>query len=102
MVFVIQWHRTQRDAAAAAVGRRAVGDPNMAGLVLTQVDLKKHAAFAYGDAGQYYRRLIFFFFFFFLSDILLYLKLGGSQDHDPGKQIIKKAKTKSGKKSSLR
>ncbi len=56
VVFVVQWHRTKRDAAAAAVKELDTAASKMAGLVLTQVDLKKHAAYAYGDAGQYYRR----------------------------------------------
>jgi Mrp family chromosome partitioning ATPase len=54
IVFVVQWDRTRRDAVAAALKQLADVAAPVAGVVLNQVDMKKHASFAYGDAAQYY------------------------------------------------
>ena len=54
IVFVVQWDRTRRDAAAAALKQLADVSAQVSGVVLTQVDMKKHASYAYGDAAQYY------------------------------------------------
>jgi capsular exopolysaccharide synthesis family protein len=55
ILFVVQWDRTRRDAAAAALKQLADVSAGVVGVVLTQVDMKKHASYAYGDAAQYYR-----------------------------------------------
>jgi exopolysaccharide transport family protein len=54
IVFVVQWDRTRRDAAAAALKQLADVSAAISGVVLNQVDMKKHASYAYGDAAQYY------------------------------------------------
>jgi capsular exopolysaccharide synthesis family protein len=54
IVFVVRWDRTRRDAAAAALKQLADVSAAVAGVVLNQVDMKRHAASAYGDAAQYY------------------------------------------------
>lgn len=56
VLFVLQWHQTVASAAQDSVRalREAGGD--LAGVVLTQVDLAKHAQYGYGDIGQYYTR----------------------------------------------
>ena len=54
IVFVVQWDRTRRDAAAAALKQLADVSAEVAGVVLNQVDMKKHASYAYGDHAQYY------------------------------------------------
>src|SRR5690606_7169217 len=54
ILFVARWDRTPRDAAAAALKELAGVSAHVAGVVLTQVDMKRHASYAYGDAGQYY------------------------------------------------
>jgi polysaccharide biosynthesis transport protein len=54
ILFVVQWDRTARDAAAAALKQLADGSARVAGVVLNQVDMRKHASYAYGDAAQYY------------------------------------------------
>ena len=54
IVFVVQWDRTRRDAAAAALKQLADVSAEVAGVVLNQVDMKKHASYGYGDAAQYY------------------------------------------------
>ena len=47
-------NRTRREAAAAALKQLADASAPVAGVVLNQVDMKRHAAHAYGDAAQYY------------------------------------------------
>jgi capsular exopolysaccharide synthesis family protein len=54
ILFVVRWDRTRRDAAAAALKQLADVSAQVAGVVLNQVEMKKHASYAYGDAGQYY------------------------------------------------
>jgi polysaccharide biosynthesis transport protein len=54
IVFVVHWDRTRRDAAAAALKQLADVSAPVAGVVLNQVDMKRHASYAYGDAAQYY------------------------------------------------
>jgi capsular exopolysaccharide synthesis family protein len=54
ILFVVQWDRTKRDAAAAALKQLADVAADVSGVVLNQVDIKRHAACAYGDAAQYY------------------------------------------------
>ena len=44
----------QADAVAAALKQLADISAEVSGVVLNQVDMKKHASYAYGDAGQYY------------------------------------------------
>ena len=54
VVFVLRWGATVASAAEDSVQvLRDVGiEP--AGAVITQVDLKKHAQYGYGDLGEYY------------------------------------------------
>jgi capsular exopolysaccharide synthesis family protein len=54
ILFVVHWDRTRRDAVAAALKQLADISADVSGVVLNQVDMKKHASYAYGDAGQYY------------------------------------------------
>ena len=54
ILFVVHWDRTRRDAVAAALKQLADISAEVSGVVLNQVDMKKHASYAYGDAGQYY------------------------------------------------
>jgi polysaccharide biosynthesis transport protein len=54
-VFVVRWERTKVDAAAAALKVLRDAGARIAGAVLTQVNLKRHARGRYGDAVQYYR-----------------------------------------------
>ena len=43
---------TRRDAVAAALKQLADVSAEVSGVVLNQVDMKKHASYAYGDAGN--------------------------------------------------
>jgi succinoglycan biosynthesis transport protein ExoP len=54
-VFVVRWERTKADAAAAGLKVLREAGARVAGAVLTQVHLKKHARFRYGDGVQYYK-----------------------------------------------
>jgi capsular exopolysaccharide synthesis family protein len=55
-IFVVRWERTRRDVALS--GLKAVFDAGarVGGLVLTQVNLRKHAQYDYSDSGIYYYR----------------------------------------------
>ena len=54
IVFVVRWDWTKRDAVAAALKQLADVSAKVSGVVLNQVDMKKHASYSYGDAAQYY------------------------------------------------
>ncbi len=54
IVFVVRWDRTKRDAVQAALRELERFSAQVAGVVLNQVDMKRHAQYSYGDAGQYY------------------------------------------------
>ncbi|MEZ5823280.1 MAG: hypothetical protein R3C97_00570 [Geminicoccaceae bacterium] len=53
-IFVVRWGETVASAAEDSVqALRDVGiEP--AGAVITQVDIKRHAKYGYGDMGEYY------------------------------------------------
>jgi len=55
-IFVVRWEKTRRDVALS--GLKAVFDAGarVGGLVLTQVNLRKHAQYDYSDSGVYYYR----------------------------------------------
>lgn len=54
VVFVTQWEKTTKDTATNALAHLREIKASMAGVVLTQVDVRKHAQYGYGDVGQYY------------------------------------------------
>jgi succinoglycan biosynthesis transport protein ExoP len=54
VVLVVRWDRTKRDAAQAALKELQHFSAHVAGAVLNRVDMKRHAQYSYGDAGQYY------------------------------------------------
>lgn len=56
VLFVVRWEVTARDAVRNALDLlRKAGAP-IGGAVLTQVDLKRHAYYGYGDYASYYGR----------------------------------------------
>ncbi|NGM24209.1 polysaccharide biosynthesis tyrosine autokinase [Roseomonas stagni] len=56
VVFLVKWNATSRDAVRTSVKMlRADGTPP-AGIVLAQIDRRRHARYGYGDYGQYYGR----------------------------------------------
>jgi polysaccharide biosynthesis transport protein len=54
MLYVVKWNETPRGLVQA--GLRAAKDANLelAGVVMSQVNLKKHSRYGYGDSGYYY------------------------------------------------
>jgi exopolysaccharide transport family protein len=56
VVFVVHWGKTIESAARDSLQSLRDGGIEPAGVVLTQIDLRKHAQYGYGDIGQYYTR----------------------------------------------
>ncbi len=54
VLFVMQWDKTSRDTATNALAHLREAHGQVAGVVLTQVDVRRHAQYGYGDVGQYY------------------------------------------------
>ena len=54
VLFVTQWEKTPADTARNGLATLLEIDAKIGGSVLTQVDVKKHAYYGYGDVGQYY------------------------------------------------
>jgi succinoglycan biosynthesis transport protein ExoP len=58
VLFVVKWGSTRRDVAQNALSllrglsARGTGRDNLAGVVMTQVDLKKHASGRHGDSAE--------------------------------------------------
>ncbi len=55
-VFVTKWEATPRDAVRNAIELLRKSGATLAGAVLTQVDIKRHAYYGYGDYATYYGR----------------------------------------------
>lgn len=54
-IFVVRWEKTRRDTVSAALRQFIDAGADLAGLVMTQVDLKKQARYGQSDSGyQYY------------------------------------------------
>jgi len=53
-VFVVRWEQTPRQVVIGALKQLQSVGGNIAGLVLSRVNVKKHAKFGYGDHGYYY------------------------------------------------
>jgi polysaccharide biosynthesis transport protein len=56
VVFVVHWGKTIESAARDSLHALRESGVEVAGAVLTQIDLRKHAQYGYGDIGQYYNR----------------------------------------------
>lgn len=55
-LFCVRWDSTPRDIVKAALRMLQDIQVNMAGTVLTQVNVDRHARYGYGDMGHYYGR----------------------------------------------
>lgn len=53
-VFVTQWERTPRTASLTALRQLVQSKARLAGVVLSQVNIRRHARYAFGDHGQFY------------------------------------------------
>jgi exopolysaccharide transport family protein len=55
VVYLARWRKTPRKAIEAAFGLLTSVGADIAGIALTQVDVREQAKYGYGDAGYYYR-----------------------------------------------
>ncbi len=53
-LFLVRWEKTRRQAAVAGLKLALEARANLAGVVLSQVDVKRHAQYDYADSGYYY------------------------------------------------
>ncbi|AUG54551.1 protein tyrosine kinase [Thalassospira marina] len=56
MLYVVKWDSTPRGLVKAGLKETTEAGIDLAGAVLTQVNVKKHAKYGYGDYGYYYGR----------------------------------------------
>ena len=52
-IYVIRWEQTPRNVALASIRQMVEAGADIAGIVLSRVDLKKHARYGYADSGYY-------------------------------------------------
>jgi polysaccharide biosynthesis transport protein len=52
-VYVIRWEQTPRNVALSGIRQMAEAGADIAGVVLSRVDVKKHARYGYADSGYY-------------------------------------------------
>lgn len=55
-VFLIRWGKTPRDTAKLGLKSALEAGARLAGVVLSYVDVKKHAQYTYADSGHYYNK----------------------------------------------
>lgn len=53
-IFVAQWAKTRRQLVLRGVKELADAGADLAGIALTQVDVRRHARFGFGDSGIYH------------------------------------------------
>ncbi len=53
-VFVVRWAETPRAMVAVAIRQLKSSGAELAGVLLSMVDVRKHARYGYGDSGYYY------------------------------------------------
>jgi Mrp family chromosome partitioning ATPase len=54
IVYVIQWEATVKGIVRTAVKQLTQTGVPIAGAILTQVNVKRHRGYGYGDQGYYY------------------------------------------------
>ncbi|MHA1112888.1 MAG: GumC family protein [Alphaproteobacteria bacterium] len=54
VLFVVRWAKTRRETVLAGIKQVKEAGAHLAGLVLSQVDIRKHAQYEYRDSGYYY------------------------------------------------
>lgn len=52
-IYVVRWSHTPRKTVAAGIRQVAEAGGDLAGVVLSRVDVKKHAQYGYADSGAY-------------------------------------------------
>lgn len=53
-MFLVRWGKTPRPVVLGALKTFRTNGSNLAGVVLSRVDFRRHASYGYGDAGYYY------------------------------------------------
>ncbi len=56
LIYNVKWDDTPREAVLSGLKQIAEANIPLAGIVLTYVNVKKHARYGYGDSGYYYGR----------------------------------------------
>ncbi len=54
-IFLVRWEKTRRETAMAGLKHVLEAGADVAGIVLAQVDVRKHAQYDYSDSGYYYQ-----------------------------------------------
>lgn len=54
VIFLIRWEKTRRETAMSGLKLLLDAGADIAGIALTQVDVRKHATYDYADSGYYY------------------------------------------------
>lgn len=55
-IFVVRWAETRREVVRLGLKQILEAGGDLAGVVLSMVNVKKHARYGYGDSGYYYGR----------------------------------------------
>jgi len=55
-VFLVRWGRTPRETAKLGLKVALEAGASIAGVLMTYVDVKKHAQYTYADSGRYYNK----------------------------------------------
>jgi capsular exopolysaccharide synthesis family protein len=53
-IYVVRWDKTPKKVVKAGIQQMISAQPNVAGVVLQQVNLKRYGSYGYGDSGYYY------------------------------------------------
>jgi Mrp family chromosome partitioning ATPase len=52
-LYVVRWQQTPRNVANAGIRQVQEAGGDLAGVVLSRVNVKKHAQYGYADSGSY-------------------------------------------------
>ena len=55
LLYVVQWQKTPREVIKTAISHLKRDGVDVTGFVISQVDMKRHAQYRYGDMGSYYQ-----------------------------------------------
>ncbi len=54
LAFAIQWEKTEKSIVKSAIKQLQQTNVPISGAILTQVNVKRHQGYGYGDQGYYY------------------------------------------------
>ena len=60
-LFLIRWAESRRTHAVKGIAALAAAGASIAGIVLSRVDVRKHARYGYADSGLYYARSSYYY-----------------------------------------